>query len=66
MCERDSIKSESEYLINKLRNPQEGFNELNPYEKADFMRNNIKWATCGTLEDEIKMRNNPNISEDEE
>ena len=21
MCERDSIKSESEYLINKLRNP---------------------------------------------
>ena len=34
------------------------FDELNPYQKADFMAKNIEWAGCKTLQDEIDAREN--------
>lgn len=38
------------------RSPQELFDELNPYQKADFMKNNIAWARTCDLRDELKLR----------
>ena len=35
---------------------QETFDELNPYQKADFMKNNISWARTCDLRDELKLR----------
>lgn len=37
---------------------QARFDELDPYQKADFMANNIEWAGCKTLQDEIDAREN--------
>lgn len=37
---------------------QAAFDELNPYQKADFMAKNIEWAGCKTLQDEIDAREN--------
>lgn len=38
------------------RSPQEMFDELNPYQKADFMKNNVSWARTCDLRDELKLR----------
>lgn len=40
----------------KSRSPQELFDELDPYQKADFMKNNISWARTCDLRDELKLR----------
>lgn len=41
-----------------MNDAQARFDELNPYQKADFMANNIEWAGCKTLQDEIDARDN--------
>ena len=41
-----------------MNDAQARFDELNPYQKADFMANNIEWAGCKTLQDEIDAREN--------
>ena len=41
-----------------MNDAQARFDELNPYQKADFMAKNIEWAGCKTLQDEIDAREN--------
>ena len=40
----------------KSRSPQELFDELDSYQKADFMKNNTEWARTCDLRDELKLR----------
>lgn len=41
---------------NKIKEAQEAFDELTPFDKAEFMKANIEWAACNDLEDELVAR----------
>ena len=52
ILEKNSNKS----LNNPTEELQEMFDELDPNQKADFIKNNIAWTRTCDLRDELKLR----------